>query len=101
MTTQNHYYTYCFITKQDGSYAGWNSEIAPSKQEAIEKALQRSHEEDDYKVDVNSFIISLSSDENLFLITSKFSFTNSIISFNTFITFIFAFLLCLNIRNGF
>jgi len=55
MTTQNHYYTYCFITKQDGSYAGWNSEIASSKQEAIRKALQRSHEEDDYKVDVNSF----------------------------------------------
>ena len=55
MTTQNHYYTYCFISKQDGSYAGWNSEIASSKEEAIRKALQRSHEEDDYKVDVNSF----------------------------------------------
>ena len=49
MTTQKHYYTYSFINKQDGSYAGWNSEIASSKEEAIRKALQHNHEKDDTK----------------------------------------------------
>lgn len=56
MTNPKHYFTFSLINKQTKKYEGWNSEVAATKEEAIEKALNRFNDpEDSYMVDESSF----------------------------------------------
>jgi hypothetical protein len=56
MTNQKFYFTFSLINKTTKEYEGWNSEIASTKEEAIDKALERFNDPNDsYMVDESSF----------------------------------------------